>query len=476
MSHRDQDGHIASASHAQDLCVVFRWLLAGIDWKSIAFRRESCFSPRGLALVALLWSWSDQTALTQRFARALKIARRLFACDVPRTISYQAFMKRLVRWTGPLRAVLSAALRGRMQTALAARFRTAGFSIFGGDGSRLGLPRTASNEERFSPRKSRSRKTKRNRKRKPSRRTAKARLQRARQKKADSPQLWLTTLWHAGTGLPWDWRIGPSDSSERQHLTEMIDELPEDALVTADAGFVGYDFWAALLGSGRQFLIRVGSNVKLLKKLGYVRESGQTVYLWPKRAARHHQPPLVLRLVVVSGARHPWYLVTSVCSSQRLSDHQIAEIYKLRWGIELYYRHFKQTFGRQKLRSHKAEHAEVEAHWSMLGLWAMLLHAEQYLHRQHVPPGQLSVAGVLRAYRLPMHEYKSTPDPGESLWELLKTARLDGYQRTNKTSRGYPRKKYETPPAKPKLRNATPNEILLAKQVKRKTTEKGLTA
>ena len=36
--------------------------------------------------------------------------------------------------------------------------------------------------------------------------------------------------------LPWDWRLGPSDSSERDHLREMIPHLPPDALVAAACG------------------------------------------------------------------------------------------------------------------------------------------------------------------------------------------------------------------------------------------------
>ena len=50
----------------------------------------------------------------------------------------------------------------------------------------------------------------------------------------------------------------------------MIEALPAGALVTADAGFVGYETWKAILDSGRHLLIRVGANVRLLRKLGYV--------------------------------------------------------------------------------------------------------------------------------------------------------------------------------------------------------------
>jgi len=491
MSHRDRDGHIAPGSHAQDLLTALDWLLTGTDLSSIGFRRDSSFSPRGLVLTALLWVWSDEAALTRRMAAARKIARRLCPQGAPQSVSYQAFLKRLVRWTAPLVLMLTLALRQRMQTSLKSHFRIAGFSVFGVDGSRLELPRTVSNEQRFSPRSVARKKQQRDRRKKrrgrrkgtPRRRSrrgcsAAVRARQAREKKADSPQLWLTTLWHAGTGLPWDWRTGPADSSERGHLREMIDALPEDALVTADAGFVGYDYWKALLDSGRQFLIRVGGNVRLLRELGYARESAGTVYLWPDREAKKHHPPLVLRLVRVQDGRQPWYLVTSVRDRSRLSDRQIAELYRRRWGIELFYRHFKQTFGRRKLRSHRADHAQCEADWSLVGLWAMLLYAAACLHRRRIPPERISVAGVLRAYRTALREYKSFPDPGESLPELLTLALLDEYVRKNKQSRDYPRKKYEPPTRPPEIRQATSQQIQLARQLTATIgwDRKGLTA
>jgi len=98
-----------------------------------------------------------------------------------------------------------------------------------------------------------------------------------------------------------------------------------------------------------------------------------------RQGCQAKQPPLVLRLVEVHDGRQSWYLVTSVLNPNRLSDQQVAKIYGYRWRIELFFRHFKQTFGRAKLRSHKGEHAECEAEWSLLGLWTMLLHARLQL-------------------------------------------------------------------------------------------------
>ena len=67
--------------------------------------------------------------------------------------------------------------------------------------------------------------------------------------------------------------MGPGDSSERAHWLETLPDLPLKALITGDAGFVGYQYLRAILDGGRQLLIRVGANVRLWKKLGYVRES-----------------------------------------------------------------------------------------------------------------------------------------------------------------------------------------------------------
>ena len=117
----------------------------------------------------------------------------------------------------------------------------------------------------------------------------------------------------------------------------MLRELPRDSLMVIDAGFYGYNLWCEISAAGSEFIVRVGSNVHLLKKLAYTRTRGDLVYFWPVREARRRQPPLVLRLVVLQGKRHPVYLLTSVLSDKRLSRGNVARLYGKRWGIELFY-------------------------------------------------------------------------------------------------------------------------------------------
>lgn len=127
---------------------------------------------------------------------------------------------------------------------------------------------------------------------------------------------------------------------------------------------------------------------------------------------------------------------------------------------------FKQTFGRRKLRSHRGENAEVEATWSLVGLWSLSLHAQVELAADAIPASGVSVAGLLRAYRGSMKEYREVPGPGESLWQRLSVAVIDGYKRSSKASREYPRKKQEPAIGAPKIRPATRSEIERARQIK----------
>jgi hypothetical protein len=295
MSHQDSDGHTASTPHHQDLKQALDWLLDAAPLARVTFREECTWTPKDLIGTAILWAWSDERSLTERFGLARKVAMAMAPLAKVPAKSYQAFLKRLKTWTVTLSIALVAAFRRRLQADLAERFDVDGFAVFGIDGSRLELPRTESNEQRFSPAKARRRSQPKPR-RKPHRRprSRAGRARRSREKKTNSPQMWLTTMFHVGTGLPWDWRIGPSDSSERGHLLEMLEALPASALITADAGFVGYETWKAILESGRHLLIRVGANVSLLRNLGYVKERNGRVYLWPDREAARNQPPLVL--------------------------------------------------------------------------------------------------------------------------------------------------------------------------------------
>lgn len=462
MSH--QDFHARGARwNSADLQAALQWLFAGVDWSAIRFRTECSWTAKWLAWTAILWAWSGETTLLERFTCAQRLIGHLQREDRRTSTSYQAFLKILRRWTNLLVQTIQLSLRNRMTTLSPEYWKIQGWIVFGVDGTKVDVPRTHSNQQAYAPGRKRARSGKRNRRIKPH--------DPAATKKTMQPQLWLTTLFHVGVHLPWDWRIGPADSSERAHALEMLPTLPEGSLLTGDAGFVGYDFAQNVLENGCQLLVRVGSNVTLLKQLGFVREFQGTVYVWPDKAARREQPPLVFRLVVVQGTRHPVYLITSILSSAILTDRQVASLYRHRWGIEVFYRHLKQTFGRRKLRSHNAQNARVELQWSLIGLWGIGLHASRELVSQGIPLGRLSLASALAAFRRIARDYLHPVDPQHTLRQQLRRALLDIYHRRDKSSRDYPRKKNESPAGSPVIKLATSSQVALARELK--TQKKG---
>jgi hypothetical protein len=456
MAQRDREDSKVQFNFEQ-LRIAIDGLLRYASWGGITWRADCTWrSPRLFAIVSLLWAWSDEKLVADCFTAARRIALAMFPQTQDVASSFQAFLKLLIRWSDPLSTDLKSALRERMLKDFPDLMKIGNFNLMAVDGSRIGLPRTKSNENEFSvKRHKKEKKTKKHR-------------DISAEKKANTITMWITTLWHCGTGLPWDWRLGPSDSSERKHWLEMLADLTSPTLFVGDAGFVGYEYAKAVLAAGHHIIIRVGSNVTLLKRLGYAVEREGTVYLWPNKLAKRHEAPIVLRLIVCHNGKHPVYLITTVLSTRELSDSHVLTAYRQRWGIELFYRHLKQTFGMCKLKSRSSAAAYVEMTWSFLGLWCMAVYGLKQLHDQGIRPNRLSFAKLIRTFQRMMRDYALPVEKACKLRDLLLDAVIDEYERGDKTSRDYPRKKNEKPPGPPKVRNATKQEIQLAIQVKQK--------
>ena len=272
--------------------------------------------------------------------------------------TFQGLLKALVVWTAKLLPLIEEQLHRLMEEHGGKHWCVGRWLALAVDGSRISVPRTKENQKAFCAPNFGKRPTAKYRKKK--RRAREIRRRRSKKKAQPvKPQIWLTLLWHMGLHMPWSWKSGPSNSSERDQFRTMLDarKFPEKTLFCADAGFTGYDFWKAIQDAGHSYLIRVGANVTLLRKLGYVREREGIVYFWPDHASRQGRPPLVLRLLELQVGKCKMSLVTNVLDPKELSNAEAVRLCRLRWGIELQFRTVKQTFSRQKLRSRTPDRA-----------------------------------------------------------------------------------------------------------------------
>lgn len=407
-----------------------------------------------LVTVALIWAWGPDEGLQQRYRLGLSV---LGGGDRSRRwgLTYQGFVKILRTWSDRLVLALSCRLRERTRELTEAEQRVGGHVLIAVDGTRIEAPRTRPNEAWFARVPAHRRPSRKSRRRSSARQTKNRRF--SSQVQPAGPQLWLTVLWHIGAGLLWDWRQGPSGSSERAHLHEMLDGLPDRTLLVADAGFQGYEYWQALLDHGHSFVIRVAGQVRLLRGLGHVRRRVNIVYLWPEKSRRRQQPPLVLRLREFHDGRQSVWLVTNLLDERQLSTRQMSDIYRRRWGVELFFRTFKQTFGRGKLRSHAPRNVELELDWSLLALWMLELWSARELISRGLSPRERSTAGALRALRQCLQCAAMGLD--FPLIDRLAVSCRDGYERRRKSIRAWPRKRQQDKTGAPQIRYANLDEL-----------------
>jgi hypothetical protein len=436
------------------------WAIEEKIFADVKFHGNVTWKVFDLILLAMVWVWSDHSTLTGAFEEACRWSRVVRSRVAMRT--YQGMIKALVSWTAVLLPLVQGRFRSLMETHGGVHWRVGLWLALAVDGSRVGTPRTRGNERAFCAANYGHGTTARYRKKK----GKGIRTKKAQEKQRPvGPQMWLTVLWHMGLHMPWGWKSGPSNASERDHLRSLLKEqkFPENTLFCGDAGFVGYDLWKAMSDAGHSFLIRVGANVRLLRNLGYVREYPGIVYCWPDAAARKQQPPLVLRLIHLRVGRCSMWLVTNVLEEERLSDVEAVQLYRLRWGVELQFRTVKQTFGRRQLRSRTPDRAEVELDWSLLGLWLIQLFAVKEQVEVGEVPERCSVGLAIEVIREMLRRWSERPDV--SFAENLRGATKDGYERKrSKKARYCPNYKDKPKAGKPKIRKAARQDKLRLKR------------
>jgi hypothetical protein len=400
-------------------------------------KKARLWLPQRIVFFGLLMMWDAEKALRDRFAAVWDLLKSLF----PRWqmgSDYQGWCDAQLQYIGVIQPALAKRLRGQMRQMAGKHWLREGWCAFAADGSRIECPRTDGNKEGLG----------------------------CAGREKTGPQLMMTTLWHMGTGLPWDYRIGPGIASERHQLRDMLPDLPAKSLVVADAGFTGYDLLRSIAEAGHSFLVRVGSNVHLLKELGYCERQGEdTVYLWPEE---HHNnlPPVVLRLLVLERGSQKMYLVTNVFDEEVLSYEQAAILYEMRWGVEVFYRSCKQTMDKRRMLSRTPETCKAELHWVVLSVWLLGLMSVSAIIERGAAPLSWSVALARKRVRAAMRAGLKRSGRTADLSTMLAYAVKDNYQRKgSKKAHDWPHKKRETPPGAPKIRLAKTQEVKCAQRL-----------
>lgn len=407
------------------------------QWKT---KKITQWTPQKVVWVSIVMHWLPEQGLRERFEKAKIIVAILHPrWKLPK--SYSAFQSAQSTVWECLGKALTQKLRP--DASWNAHWLTDGWLVLAVDGTQITCPRTEDLEDidaKFSG------------------------------QSQSCPHAFQTTLMHVGTGLPWDFRVGPGLASERRHLDDMLPGLPENSLLTADAGFISFNLCHALMSSGKSFVLRAAGNMRLVE--GLSKHCGDVshlqhvdlVCLWPKED-NDRQPVLLRRVTVMGACGIPIVLLTNILDPHVLSDETLQSIYRLRWGIEIHFRTFKQTWNFTKLNSRTPATVLCEQRWRVISMWFLQWLGARALADAGESPRRLSGASLRRAIRARLDDVTSGKRGG-MLSTSLSACLVDCYVRTSsKTRRKWPAKRKMKHPTPPKLRTASTTEIATAKQL-----------
>jgi Transposase DDE domain len=420
-------------SHYIGCAALTHWLTPAV-WKQAhqADRRRRMvprWNMHALVTVLTLMTFvsGDSEAECFATARAFYVASRQQQKRPGQSLS--GFQRALAKLPLPVLHALFAAVRARVAVCLGAAWRYQGFVVMACDGSRLECPRSQVLERRLG----------------------------CCGKPSSAPMLQVTALVLLPAGLLWSWCVDPGTTSELVQLLALLPSLPKGALLVADAGYLSYDLYAAILQAQADFLVRLSSRAYLYsdeeRPLKRYREG--LVWYWPEAARTASLKPLRLRLFRLPGKKgQDVWLLTSVLDPARLGRASAGQIYRWRWRIEGVYRTYKRTLPKLKLRSRTEALVNREAEVSLLALQVLLLSQVN----PHAPaPTGMPTGGSPRRTLLQLRgeitiAVGSKLGPRQQRWYRvqLQDCRSGGPGR--KVRRKWPRRKDHQAPKPPKLR------------------------
>lgn len=187
-----------------------------------------------------------------------------------------------------------------------------GYRILAIDGTRLNLPNTDELEQEFGIQTSQG---------------------------APQVQALVSGLYDIQNKVMVDVRISSCHSSERIHAAEMIEGLREQTnqknLILLDRGYPSAELLHQLHREGHAYVVRCCTEFVKGMKL-----SGDDCII-EHRFAKMKKQPLKLRVVKVRLSEEKVEILATNLFSQEFSTEKLAQIYKMRWGIETNYDNIK---------------------------------------------------------------------------------------------------------------------------------------
>jgi hypothetical protein len=155
----------------------------------------------------------------------------------------------------------------------------------------------------------------------------------------------LHQVYAVGSELPADVALGPAREHDAKAWKKALDLARAGILYLLDRGYCCFDLWWAIDTARSYFITPLKSHLvyEHVRWLNPKRQRGRVkdqLVRFP--GMDRGEDFLILRLVEIRQQDGTWWSYVTNCSDE-LTPEEIAELYRLRWRIEIFFRHLKHT-------------------------------------------------------------------------------------------------------------------------------------
>jgi IS4 transposase len=245
-------------------------------------------------------------------------------------------------------------------------------------------------------------------------------------------------VYHVGDELPAEVAIGPACEHDRKGWKKALSQVCKGVLYLIDRGYCCFDLWWQIECAGSYFItpLKAGLDYEHLR------------WLNPKRQRNRVRDELVrfpgmdkgddfviLRLVHILQDDGTWWSYVTNLIDEELTPHDIAEIYSLRWRIEIFFRHLKHTLNMEHWFAQSEAGVQAQLYVALIGYLlsqVVLLWASR---EARLTPEQFRFTCVVHelAAWLLAQFYKNWLLPLEELLDRVRRNALDKDRRRNST-------------------------------------------
>ncbi len=153
-------------------------------------------------------------------------------------------------------------------------------------------------------------------------------------------------VYHVGSELPAEVAIGPAREHDAKAWNKALQLARRGILYLLDRGYCDFKLWWAIERAWSYFITPLKSNLAYehLRWLNPQRQRDRIKdHLVRFPGMDEGDDFVVLRVVEVRQADGTWWRYVTNVMEDQLSPEDIAEIYRLRWRVEIFFRHLKHT-------------------------------------------------------------------------------------------------------------------------------------